>query len=203
MTFLVLSEWTSEFNERQRTQLFRIGRMGERHPRGQAVAKEDQYSTRLIAGVTVAFSAIAASNTDLLALRGLKTWRRSLLLPWLFLYAFAISLILAYSLAGIFHHGFRWIYLILMVCSLCLYSAWRHIRAQYAEMARERPSVRTIEELAADIRETANTVNRGASGGSDAEDLPPKYEDLEQPPVYEEVNEERSRLSQPTDANRD
>ena len=69
-----------------------------------------------------------ASFVDLLALRGLQLWRRSYLLPWLFLYAFAVSLVFANSLAGVFHNGFRWTYLVLMLCAFCLYSAWRHIR---------------------------------------------------------------------------
>ena len=69
-----------------------------------------------------------ASFVDLLALRGLQLWRRAYLLPWLFLYAFAVSLIFANSLAGVFHNGFRWTYLVLLLCAFCLYSAWRHVR---------------------------------------------------------------------------
>ncbi len=50
-----------------------------------------------------------ASFVDLLALRGLQLWQRAFLLPWLFLYAFVVSLIFANSLAGLLHHGFRYV----------------------------------------------------------------------------------------------
>ena len=135
----------------------------------------------LLSGLTVSVFAPLASFVDLLALRGIHLWKRALLLPWLFLYAFAVSLILANSLAGIFHHGFKWTYLVLMIwyasnfsfgiwikmfsisivvfSSFCLYSAWRHIRAQYTEIGMGgRPTVRTIEELAADIRDTTGAA---------------------------------------------
>ena len=59
-------------------------------------------------GLTVSVFAPLASLVDLLALRGLRLWRRAYLLPWLFLYAFAVSFVFANSFAGILHHGFRY-----------------------------------------------------------------------------------------------
>ena len=125
-----------------------------------------------------------ASFVDLLALRGLQLWRRSYLLPWLFLYAFIISLIFANALSGVFHQGFRWTYTILLLCVLISFSAWRHVRLQYSEMARERPTIRTVEDLAEDLRAAharANVTTEAPAG-----DLPPKYEDLTvvSPPAY-------------------
>lgn len=124
-----------------------------------------------------------ASFVDLLALRGLQLWRRSYLLPWLFLYAFIISLIFANALSGVFHQGFRWTYTILLLCVLISFSAWRHVRLQYSEMAKERPTIRTVEDLAEDLRAAharANVTTEAPAG-----DLPPKYEDLTvSPPAY-------------------
>jgi len=67
---------------------------------------------------------------------------------------------------------------------------------QYNEMARDRPTARTIEELAADLRQVGN---QNVVSTSPPNDLPPKYEDLVDsaasaseaapPPAYEEVNE--------------
>lgn len=63
-------------------------------------------------------------------------------------------------------------------------------------MAKERPTCRTIEELAADIRRTreAQTFTTSDPIG----DLPPKYEDLEQPPVYQESREAAEAVALPT-----
>ena len=142
-----------------------------------------------LTGLTVSLFAPLASFVDLMALRGLQLWRRALLLPWLVLYAFAVSLIFAHALAGVFHHGLRWTYVVLGFCALCLYSAWRHIRAQYGDMATgERPSSRTIDDLANDIR-SATVVTSNSSIPDPSQDLPPKYEDLDsnqQPPQYQD-----------------
>lgn len=139
-------------------------------------------------GLTVSLFAPLASFVDLMALRGLQLWRRALLLPWLVLYAFAVSLIFAHALAGVFHQGLRWTYVVLGFCALCLYSAWRHIRAQYGDMATgERPSSRTIDDLANDIR--CATTSNGVNNAPDpSQDLPPKYEDLQadNPPQYQD-----------------
>lgn len=171
ITFLMLalcSDWTPEFGDHQRAQFFRIG-------------------------LTVSVFAPLASFVDLLALRGLQLWRRSYLLPWLFLYAFIISLIFANALSGVFHQGFRWTYTILLLCVLISFSAWRHVRLQYSEMAKERPACRTVEELAEDLRAAharANVTSEDPVG-----DLPPKYEELSavvaaSPPAYKDDNDE-------------
>ncbi len=73
---------------------------------------------------------------------------------------------------------------------------------QYNEMARERPTCRTIEELAADLRTATAGANAAAAAAAAPvgplscaaaaaamNDLPPKYEDLDQPPVYTEEYE--------------
>lgn len=106
----------------------------------------------LLPGLFVSIFAPLATCVDLMALRGLHTWRRAYLLPWLTLYGFVDVVLFAHALSGIFHFGFRWTYLVLMLCVFCLYSAWRHLRRQYAEMMLEPPTCRTIEQLASDIR---------------------------------------------------
>jgi hypothetical protein len=159
--FLILAfcpQWTTDFTDQQRFQFMKLG-------------------------VFVCIFAPLALTADVLALRGLRFWKRSLLLPWLVLYAVIILLVLSVVLSGIFHRGFHWQYLLLAICSFCFLSAWRHIRYQYSDMLRERPVSRTFEDLASDIRAVSGQTV--ASGASPASDLPPKYEDLEQPPPYD------------------
>ena len=83
-----------------------------------------------VPGVFVCIFAPLALTADVLALRGLRLWKRSLLLPWLVLYAVIILLVMSVVLSGIFHRGFHWQYLLLAICSFCFLSAWRHVRYQ-------------------------------------------------------------------------
>lgn len=163
-SFGLTDAWISDISDRQREQFYNVGLM-------------------------VCIFAPMASVVDFAALRGLRTWKRFYLLPWLFLYAFVICLIFAQSLAGVFHHGLKWTYVILLVCVLCFFSAWRHVRLQYTDMLRDRPTPVTIDQLAHDVRERTAAARSAASGVTSTDpagDLPPKYEDLDQPPTYEE-----------------
>lgn len=130
-------------------------------------------------GLLISVIAPLGSSADLLALRGLAAWRRALILPWLIVYAVLLSLLFSVTLAGVVYQGLEWKYLILLLCSACFFSAWKHVRRQYADMFRnERPAPHSISELTSHI---------AAAAGPDAQanDLPPKYEDLDQPPAYE------------------
>ena len=86
------------------------------------------YLSFFFSGLAVSVLAPLATCVDLLALRGLQSWRRGYLLPWLTLYGFINIILFANALSGIFHYGFKWTFLILMMCVFCLYSSWRHIR---------------------------------------------------------------------------
>ena len=83
-------------------------------------------------GVFVSLFAPLALSCDLLALRGLRSWRKGLLIPWLILYAIIVALVMAVVLTGTFHSGFHWRYLLLGLCCLCFFSAWRQVRLKYS-----------------------------------------------------------------------
>merc|ERR1711935_361123 len=144
-------------------------------------------------GVFVSLFAPLALSCDLLALRGLRSWRKALMLPWLVLYAILVALVMAVVLTGTFHEGFKWRYLLLGLCSLCFFSAWRQVRIQYSAMVLPRPTCCTVEDLATDLRarELPDVVTEPLPN-----DLPPKYEDLEQPPKYEEHAQEQEQAGQ-------
>merc|ERR1711997_990932 len=134
-------------------------------------------------GVFVSLFTPLALSCDLLALRGLRTRRKALMLPWLVLYAILVALVMAVVLTGTFHYGFHWRYLLLGLCCLCFFSAWRQVRLQYSAMVLPRPTCCTVEDLATDLRarELSDVVSDPLPN-----DLPPKYDDLEQPPRYDE-----------------
>lgn len=150
-----------------------------------------------LSGLMVCSCAPAAAMCDVLALRGLRQWRRGYLLPWLVYYFILVALVFSTTISGLCHSGIKWKYLILILCVMCFFSAWRHVRRQYSEMAFERPTCRTIEELAVDMRATGCSP---ATAEAPANDLPPKYEDLEQPPAYHETSNETSQESPSRDS---
>lgn len=94
----------------------------------------DDFTTISISGVFVSLFAPLALSCDLLALRGLRSWRKGLLIPWLILYAIIVALVMAVVLTGTFHGGFHWRFLLLGLCCLCFFSAWRQVRLQYSAM---------------------------------------------------------------------
>merc|ERR1739838_860577 len=145
-------------------------------------------------GVFVSLFAPLALSCDLLALRGLRSWRKALMLPWLVLYAILVALVMAVVLTGTFKSGFHWRYLLLGLCCLCFFSAWRQVRLQYSAMSLPRPTCCTVQDLAEDLRarEAADVTS-----GPLPNDLPPKYDDLEQPPQYEEHLREEEEENQP------
>merc|ERR1712020_512614 len=144
-------------------------------------------------GVFVSLFAPLALSCDLLALRGLRTWRKALMLPWLVLYAILVALVMAVVLTGTFHYGFHWRYLLLGLCCLCFFSAWRQVRLQYSAMIFPRPTCCTVEDLATDLRTREAEVPVSEPLPND---LPPKYDDLEQPPRYEDHVQNNNNLEQ-------
>lgn len=151
-------------------------------------------------GIFISIFSPVALITDLLALKGLRQWRRGLMIPWLILYGILIALAFAVAITELYHRGIRWPLLLLAFCSLLVFSRWRHLSLQYKLMGiyPEKPSERNIDQLADDIRvvtelelrtegyPNSRVLNDCTDGVPRARELPPKYEDLDQPPKYDE-----------------
>lgn len=151
-------------------------------------------------GIFISIFSPVALITDLLALKGLRQWRRGLMIPWLILYGILIALAFAVAITELYHRGIRWPLLLLAFCSLLVFSRWRHLSLQYKLMGiyPEKPSERNIDQLADDIRVVTELELRTegypnprvlsdcTDGITMARELPPKYEDLDQPPKYDE-----------------
>jgi len=145
-------------------------------------------------GIAILFFSPLALCADLMALKGLRQYKRVLLLPWLIFYAVILALAFSIFLKQIFHHGPQWHLLLLFFVALMMFTRWRHINLQFKLMSiyPERPTEQTLSEFAAAVHQSAATA-QGTSGSSAAAMLygkpapPPKYEDLEQPPKYEDL----------------
>ena len=85
----------------------------------------------LLLGVFISIFSPVALITDLLALKGLRQWRRGLMIPWLILYGILIALAFAVAITELYHRGIRWPLLLLAFCSLLVFSRWRHLSLQY------------------------------------------------------------------------
>jgi len=148
-------------------------------------------------GIAILFFSPLALCADLLALKGLRQYRRVLLLPWLIFYAVILALAFSIFLKQIFHHGPQWHLLLLFFVALMMFTRWRHINLQFKLMSiyPERPTEQSLSEFAAAVHQSAIATAQGPSS-STASMLygkpapPPKCEDLEQPPKYEDLGVE-------------
>ena len=82
-------------------------------------------------GVFISIFSPVALITDLLCLKGLRQWRRGLMIPWLILYGILIALAFAVAITELYHKGIRWPLLLLAFCCLLVFSRWRHLSLQY------------------------------------------------------------------------
>jgi len=108
--------------------------------------------------------------SNVIALFGLQTWNRKLLLPWLFLYAFFIFYMFGlvfyifYMKSFNLENSIRFI--ISVICLFFYPLSWRNISRQYIDMKNNKPDD-VIENIELNIQSKY------------VEDTPPKYEDLE------------------------
>ena len=85
----------------------------------------------LISGIFISIFSPIALVTDILALKGLRQWKRGFMIPWLILYGILIALAFAVAITELYHRGIRWPLLLLAFCSLLVFSRWRHLSLQY------------------------------------------------------------------------
>lgn len=145
-------------------------------------------------GIAILFFSPLALCADLLALKGLRQYRRVLLLPWLIFYAVILALAFSIFLKQIFHQGPQWHLLLLFFVALMMFTRWRHINLQFKLMSiyTERPTEASLSDFAAAAVSAGANVTR-ASYSSSSNYMtgkpapPPKYDDLEQPPKYEDL----------------
>ena len=149
-----------------------------------------------IIGVYASTSALVNS----LANFGVKTWRRSFLIPWLSFFLVVFCLIITHLADSLYEESFQWRQIFLFMAAIAVFSCWRHMLRQYNIMLKPRPQVSLKykcmianvkkkqlfqEQLIADVE----SMVRDLVNSSDQDNQPPKYEDLQAeevpPPQYE------------------
>jgi len=147
-------------------------------------------------GIVLLFFSPMALCADLMALHGLRQYKRVLLLPWLIFYAVMVALAFSVFLTEVFHRGLRWHLLLLGFVAFLMFTRWRHINLQFKLMSiyPDRPTQQAISELAAVVTSSSSSSASSSLPHAATSDLlknmpppPPKYEDLEQPPKYEDI----------------
>lgn len=151
-------------------------------------------------GIAILFFSPLALCADLLALKGLRTYRRVLLLPWLIFYAVILALAFSVFIKQMFHQGPQWHLLLLFFVALMMFTRWRHINLQFKLMSiyPDRPTEQSLSEFAAAVNQSSSQVSAAGTTPAPAATIgdagvflkpapPPKYEDLDQPPKYEDI----------------
>ena len=153
------------------------------------INNSDEKQKFVYAGGAMIFFASTSSLINCLANHGVKVWRRSFLLPWLGYYLIIFICMVLFLGQSIYRNRFKWIHLFLFVATMLLYSCWKHMYRQFQLMVRPRPQqvVVDVESLVRGILRAPGRATTTTT--SDPNDLPPKYEELEEvpPPLYSSV----------------
>jgi len=129
-------------------------------------------------GVFASISALCNS----LASHGIRTWRRSFLLPWMSFFLVVLVLLIMHMGHSLYFQRAQWRHVFLFFANIAVFSCWRHMQKQYILMALPRPQTVVID-VEAVVREYLSPTTTTAP----LKDLPPKYEDVEDsPPQYDE-----------------
>ena len=137
----------------------------------------------IFGGVIGAYATLSAFANSL-ARHGVKTWRRSLLVPWLCFYSLVYCLVLVWTAESLYRESLQWRHLFLFMALFSIFSCWRHMMRQFRLMTRPRPQVQLIVDVESMMREMVSSGDTQPQ----AQEPPPKYEELEEeevpPPQY-------------------
>jgi len=153
-----------------------------------------QRDSLTIAGGVLGLFSIITFSCNSLAVHGLRTWKRLLLVPWLIFWLVILGSLVFQLITSVFfrsgHHnmpGFQQA-LELILC-FCVFSVWCNMRKQVALMAHSREELQSafnVDNITIARDLFASTTTSGQSRVDPAKDLPPKYEDCTDapPPAY-------------------
>lgn len=157
-----------------------------------------QKNSLAIAGGILGLFSIITFSCNSLAVHGLRTWKRILLMPWLLLWLVILGCLVFNLVTSVFFRipntmpapGFKQA-LELILC-FCVFSVWCNMRKQVALMAHSREELQSafnVENMSRDLFTTlsANQSQASQSRVDPNKDLPPKYEDCtDAPPAYDD-----------------
>lgn len=153
-----------------------------------------QKNSLAIAGGILGLFSIITFSCNSLAVHGLRTWKRILLMPWLMLWLVILGCLVFNLVTSVFFRpiqhtmpGFKQA-LELILC-FCVFSVWCNMRKQVALMAHSREELQSafnVENMAREIFTTTAAMQSAQNRVDPNKDLPPKYEDCtDAPPAYD------------------
>jgi len=163
-----------------------------------ALTSDKENSEMILFGGAFGIFATISAMCNSLACHGLRCWRRSFLIPWLSFYLMVLGIVTTCSLQALYSQNFllEWRHIFLFFAIFTIFYCWSHIKKQFLVMAYPRPDQVTldIETVVRDFLRPSwyGTGNRNSNVVSQSPpgDLPPKYEDLDLPPQYDETMSE-------------
>merc|ERR1712154_90553 len=163
-----------------------------------ALTSDKENSEMILFGGAFGIFATISAMCNSLACHGLRCWRRSFLIPWLSFYLMVLGIVTTCSLQALYSQNFllEWRHIFLFFAIFTIFYCWSHVKKQFLVMAYPRPDQVTldIETVVRDFLRPSwyGTGNRNSNVVSQSPpgDLPPKYEDLDLPPQYDETMSE-------------
>jgi len=139
----------------------------------------------MVGGFFSLFASMSAMCNSL-ASHGVRTWRRSFLMPWLVFFLLVLAFLTLNLAQAIYRLQFHieWRHVFLFFATYAVFSCWRHMQRQYLIMSLPRP-----EQVVVDVESVVREYLRPSTSVSPAGDLPPKYEEIGEdipPPQYDE-----------------
>jgi len=142
---------------------------------------ENRDNMIMFGGLFGVFASVSALCNSL-ASHGIRTWKRSFLLPWMSFFLVVLVLLIMHMGHSLYFQRAQWRHVFLFFANIAVFSCWRHMQKQYILMALPRPQTVVID-VEAVVREYLGNTATTAP----LKDLPPKYEDVEDsPPQYDE-----------------
>merc|ERR1711997_864838 len=149
-----------------------------------ALANQMEERNRMVVygGLFGLFASVPAV-CNFLASHGLRTWRRSFLLPWLFFFLLVIGLLTMNIIRDLWCHHIQWRHVFLFFATMFIFTSWRHMQKQFLVMSLPRPFP-ISPDVEAVVREALQPLPVLPK------DAPPRYEEVqteELPPGYDEA----------------
>merc|ERR1712141_102677 len=144
----------------------------------------DQENKMVFAGGLLTLFGSLSAMCNSLASHGLRTWRRSFLLPWLFFFLLVIGLLTMNIIRDLWCHHIQWRHVFLFFATMFIFTSWRHMQKQFLVMSLPRPFP-VSPDVEAVVREALQPLPVQL-----AKDAPPRYEEVETeelPPGYDEA----------------
>jgi hypothetical protein len=148
-----------------------------------------QKNSLAIAGGILGLFSIITFSCNRLAVHGLRTWKRILLMPWLMFWLVILGCLVFDLVTSVFFRQCIGKQALELILCFCVFSVWCIMWGQVALMAHSREEFQSafkVENMERGIFTTTSAMQSAQNRVDPNKDLPPKYEDCtDAPPAYD------------------